>query len=201
MKPLEDALGTSLHNRLRAHLPARLQKFLEPERLRLSGRTDSIELDAAEDFLQALEEALGDHSGHLLEEAAFDIFSHTLAQERAANDEALTTTIARLQPTFERLFSGSVPIFQVWRAPFGIAFVVAVKGRPRLAEPLRKIGLGAMRASRRANAEATGFREPLELYSGVHRDRAWIRADVVSDARRRVDTLRSMSPSRSLKAI
>lgn len=177
LTPLEQAFGPALYARLRAGSPDRLHEWLDTERLRSSGPMGAIELDLAEDLLRALEDALGDGSGRLLEAAAFDLFCHALAEQQVDPNETLIATLARLRPGFGRFFFGVVPVFEVRRLANGLGFVVALQGRPGLAEPLRRLALGAVRAAQRANAHGTGLSTELSLRSGVHGDCAWIRAD------------------------
>jgi hypothetical protein len=177
LHPLAQALGPALEERLRSRLPNHLRPYLDRRQLQDCGPMDSIELELAEDLLEVLEQALGDRAGHLLEAAAYDIFSHALAEQHIHADETPIATVARLRPAFERLGFGATPAFDVGRLPSGFIVVLLLPGRPRMAEPLRKLGVGAIRAALHANSARAGRECRAALRSGVDGDRAWIFAD------------------------
>ncbi len=173
-----DALGrtsdASALSRLGSRLPARLRDLafaasgaLEP--------SDTLTLDDAEELLLAIDQALGDGSGRVLESVARDMAARAMAQRDGvvvAGD--LLGTIQRLRAPLEHPFIDAEVLFEVRRTETGLTLVIGVTGRPRAARLLRHFALGYVRAAAEFCRETSV--EDLRISSELLGDRARIGA-------------------------
>lgn len=155
LNALEREQGASVHARLRARLPERIAARLPSDESRSNGYADLIPLEDAEELLLAIDGALGDGSGRVLETAALELFSRTLSRDAGvviAGD--LFATVARMRTPFEHPFVGVPPLFELAATDTGFSLTVGVVGRPRTAKVLRGVAGGMIRAAARFSREA-----------------------------------------------
>lgn len=165
----------NLHDRLRERLPQRLAKHLDGDRLRNAAPTDTVSLDDGEELLLAIDMALGNGSGRVLENAALGLTTRMLSQGGGVVVVGdLFGTVRRLRAPLERPFVGLDLVFQLAETDTGFSLTLGIPGRPRSARMLRHIGVGTIRAAHRFSHETSDAE--FKLYAEVAGDRANISA-------------------------
>jgi hypothetical protein len=175
LEAAERELGPSSLAALSARAPARVRPHLSLDRLRTTAALDAIPLDEGEDALLALDQGLGDGTGHVLERLAREMFARQLVQAAAAvRIGDLYGTVARLRGPLEHPFLDVELVFELERSDAGFLLVVGVPGRPRATRLLRHIAIGAVLAAERFARESQA--EPLKIHGEAFADRARIEA-------------------------
>lgn len=175
LEAAERELGPNSLVALGARAPARVRPHLSLDRLRTTAALDAIPLDEGEDALLALDQGLGDGTGHVLERLAREMFSRQLVQAAAAvRIGDLYGTVARLRGPLEHPFLDVELVFELERNDSGFVLVVGVPGRPRATRLLRHIAVGAVLAAERFARESQA--EPLRIQGETFADRARIEA-------------------------
>jgi hypothetical protein len=160
-----------MHTRLNSRLPERLAARLRAREPRSNGHSDLMPLGDAEELLLAIDGALGDGSGRVLEAASLALFSHMLSRDAGVVIVGdLFATVARMRAPLERPFVGVAPLFELARTDTGLSLTVGVVGRPRSAKVLRGLASGLIRAAARYCREATA--SELKLHADTLGDRA-----------------------------
>lgn len=190
--------------RLQERLPERLGGHLEEARLHDAAPTDTIPLDDAEELLLAVDAALGDGSGRVLEDAALGLVSRILMQGGGvvvAGD--LLATMQRMRAPLERPFVKVQLLFELTATDTGFSLTLGIPGRPRSARMLRHLGVGAIRAAHRFSHEASDG--DFKLYAEVTGDRANIsaryRQPATGPSSERKGMMPNHRPSRTMKAV
>jgi hypothetical protein len=175
LEAAERELGSSALAGLGARAPARVRPHLSLDRLRTTAALDAIPLDEGEDALLALDQGLGDGTGHVLERLAREMFARQLVQATAAVRVGdLYGTVARLRGPLEHPFLDVELVFELERSDSGFVLVVGVPGRPRATRLLRHVAVGAVLAAERFARESQA--EPLRIHGETFADRARIDA-------------------------
>lgn len=134
--------------RLALRLPERLRRHLTPDRLQPGSVDASIPLDEGEELLLAIDEALGDGSGRVLEEAAFELALRGLLRGTLGVlvGADFVDTLARMQAALERPFCGVQVAYELERTETSLELSVGIASRPRAARILRHLSTGTVRA-------------------------------------------------------
>ena len=171
-----------------ARVPPRLRPHVTLERLRGTSPLDTIALDEGEEAVLALEQALGDASGRLLERIAGEMFGRQLAQAvGVVRVGDLFGTVARLRGPLEHPFVDAALHFELTKTSSGFCLTLGVVGRSRSTRVLGHLAVAAVHASERFAREANA--DPLRVELEVFADRARI------DVRfRRASTIPPPSP-------
>jgi hypothetical protein len=157
-------------DRLAERVPARLREHASISALRATSPTDTIPLGDAEELLLAIDGALGDGSGRVLEIAMFELATRVLSQGTVVMVGDLLGTVARLRTTLERPFVGVSMMFDLHKTETGFALTIGIPGQPRSARILRHLATGAIRAAQRFSREATS--SEFRLFGETLGDRA-----------------------------
>jgi hypothetical protein len=164
-----------VQDRLKARLPERLAEHLDSGRLRDAAPTDTISLDDGEELLLAVDSALGNGSGRVLEEAALGLATRVLSQGGGvAVIGDLLGTMRRMRAPLERPFVDVDLVFELTETDTGFSLTLGIAGRPRSARMLRHLGVGTIRAAHRFSRETDDG--DFKLYAEVSADRANISA-------------------------
>ncbi len=190
--------------RLRERLPQRLAEHVNADRLRSAAPTDTISLDDGEELLLAVDVALGNGSGRVLEDAALHLATRMLSQGGGVvviGD--LVATMRRMRAPLERPFVDVELVFDLSGTDTGFSLTLGIPGRPRSARMLRHIGVGTIRAAHRFSRETA--EGEFKLYAEVSGDRANISAryrQPVSQPGARLEApAPSRRPSRRIKSV
>jgi hypothetical protein len=192
--------GGNVVSRLHERLPQRLAGYVDLGMLRTCHPTDTLPLDDGEELLLAVDVALGDGSGRVLENAGLEMAARLLAQGVGgvvAGD--LLATVARMRGLIERPYLGVDVTFQLTATGTGFALVLGVVGRPRSARLLRHLASGAIRAAQRFSRGAD--EDSLKLHAETIGDRTTISAQYREPRSVPADAAptRSRRPSRSFR--
>jgi len=164
-----------VQDRLKARLPERLAEHLDSSYLHGAAPTDTISLDDGEELLLAVDTALGNGSGSVLEEAANGLATRVLSQGGGVvvlGD--LLGTMRRMRAPLERPFVNVDLVYQLTETDTGFSLTLGIAGRPRSARMLRYLGVGTIRAAHRFSRETD--EGDFKLYAEVSGDRANISA-------------------------
>ena len=193
-----------VHGRLRERLPQRLAEHLDDAHLKSAAPTDTISLDDGEELLLAVDVALGNGSGRVLEDAALGLATRTLSQGGGVvvlGD--LIGTMRRMRAPLERPFVNVQLVFDLEETDTGFSLTLGIPGRPRSARMLRHIGVGTIRAAQRFSRETTDTE--FKLYAEVSGDHANISAryrQPVSQPGARMEApAPSRRPSRKMRSV
>lgn len=171
LEALERQQGASVRERLKARLHERLAERLRRSEASSNSPSDLMPLDDAEELLLAIDSALGNGSGRVLEAAALELFSRTLSRDAGAVIVGdLFGTVARLRAPLEHPFVDAAPVFDLTSTDTGFSLTVGIAGRPRAAKILRAFASGLIRAAARFCREVTG--SDLNLHGEILGDRA-----------------------------
>jgi hypothetical protein len=160
--------------RLPTRVPERLRNHASLSALRDTSPTDTILLGDAEELLLAIDAALGDGSGKVLELAMFEHATRVLSQGTAVVLGDLLGTVARLRTTIERPFVDVTLLFDLRKTDTGFSLTIGIPGQPRSARILRHLAIGAIRAAQRFSREASS--RDFRLFGETLGDRAAIEA-------------------------
>ncbi|MBN2195060.1 MAG: hypothetical protein JW751_19745 [Polyangiaceae bacterium] len=162
-------LMESIHRRERAaaqrlalRLPERLRPHIAYERLQPRTVGAVLPLDEAEELLLAIDEAIGEGSGRVLDEASYELALRGLLRGTlgALVGDGLADTLTRLGAALERWFDGVVLLYEVDPNDTGVEIAVGIAGRPRAARVLRHLTSGMVRAAHEfvREGDPTGLR-------------------------------------------
>jgi hypothetical protein len=165
---------TRVLSRVTERLPERLTRWLDDSVMRDTRPAQLIPLDEGEELLLGIDTSVGDGSGKLLEQVAYELATKNLVQPGAVVPNDLQATVARLRSVLERPFSGLTCEFELSRTELGFALALRLPGRPRAARVARSLALGTIRAAHRFCREAP--EEALRLYAETLGDRVSIAA-------------------------
>jgi hypothetical protein len=171
---LEREHGAAAVSGLPEKLPPRMRPHVAPDSLRSTGPSDTIPLADGEELLLAIDSALGDGSGKVLEGAMLELSTRTLSQSGGLLVSDLMGTVARLRTVLERPFADSELVFELKRSETGFSLTLGLLGRPRAARIMRHFAVGAIRAAQRFCREALD--EELRIYGETLGDRAAVTA-------------------------
>lgn len=174
LRAVERDAGAGALERLKARLPDRLRPHVDAQALAASKPSDSLSLDDGEEVLLAVESALGDNTGRLLESASFDLVARTVSQGNMLVVGDLLATVARMRAPLEWPFLSVQMMFDLVPTDTGFSLTLGIPGRPRSARILRHVAAGTIRAAQRYCREANV--DGMELMSGVFGDRANVTA-------------------------
>jgi hypothetical protein len=180
-------------DRLPSRMPERLRDHATLSALRTTSPTDTIPLGDAEELLLAIDAALGDGSGKVLELAMFELATRVLSQGTAVVIGDLLGTVARLRTTIERPFVDVTVLFDLRKTDTGFSLTIGIPGQPRSARILRHMATGAIRAAQRFSREATS--SDFRLFGETLGDRAAL------EARYREPEPRIEAPPQELAAV
>lgn len=172
LEAAERELGASAIASLPSKVPARLRPHLSLDRLRATVAVDTIPLDEGEEVLLALDQALGDGSGRLIERLSREMHARQLLQAKGTVRLGdLSGTVARLRGPLEHAFVDTAVLFEIQRTELGFTLTVGVPGRPRATRALCHLAQGAIHAAERFAREGG---EATRLYADTFADRAMI---------------------------
>jgi hypothetical protein len=172
LEAAERELGTAALASLPSKVPARLRPHLSLDRLRSAVAVDGIPLDEGEEVLLALDQALGDGTGRMLERLSREMHARQLLQAKGTVRLGdLSGTVARLRGPLEHAFVDVEVLFELSRTELGFTLTVGVPGRPRATRALSHLAQGAIHAAERFAREG---RETTRLYAEAFADRAVI---------------------------
>lgn len=173
LESIEREFGVGTVSDVSSRVPPRLRPHLSLERLRASAPLDTLPLDEGEELLLALDAALGDGSGRVIERVAEDLISKSLVQGGGAVRVGdLAGTLARLRSQLEHPFEGVRVTFDLERTERGLFLSLGVTGQPRATKVLRHLAVGTVRAAERFARESAA--DSLRLTSELFADRARI---------------------------
>jgi hypothetical protein len=173
LESVEREFGAGSVGVVAKRVPPRLRAHLSLDRLRSSAPLDTMPLDEAEEVLLAIEGALGDGSGRVLEKVSEDLISKSLVQGGGAVRVGdLAGTLARLRGNLEHPFEDVRITFDLGRTDEGLLLSLGVAGQPRATKVLRHLAMGAIRAAERFARESVG--DSLKITGELFADRARI---------------------------
>lgn len=172
LEAAERELGAAALSSLPSKVPARLRPHLSLDRLRATVAVDTIPLDEGEEVLLALDQALGDGTGRMLERLSREMHARQLLQAKGTVRLGdLSGTVARLRGPLEHAFVDVEVTFELSRTELGFTLAVGVAGRPRATRALRHLAQGAIHAAERFAREGG---ESTRVYAETFADRAVI---------------------------
>lgn len=171
---LERAHGREAVSATFDKLRARLSTLSSLDDLGVLAPSDVVWLADAEELLFGFDAALGDGSGKLLEDVAFQHFARLVSSGGLLVPGDLMGSVARLRAPLEHFFDESPMGFDIAKSRSGFMMFLGIGGRPRTARLLRHIATGAVRAVQRYARE--GMVEDVKIVGEAMGDR--VRLDV-----------------------
>ena len=152
---LQRQTGGKARDQLLAQLPSNLRSLLHSSVLSTAGSDVLITLDDADDFLLAVEQALGDGSGALLQGVGQEIAARVCSSEDGPALTSVADVVRHLGSVLVRAVVGAKVRFEVMGTITGFALTVGVEGRSTTTAILRHLSFGLIQAAHAFALEPT----------------------------------------------